>query len=79
MIKFTDAKDGTDVWVSDRAITRIIRQGPDVWVSNRAITRIIRQVPDHCVLSMIDAWVVVLGSAEEVAKKIEDERRLYGN
>ena len=60
MIKFTDAKDGTDVWVSDRAITRIVRQGPD-----------------HCVLSMIDAWVVVLGSAEEVAKKIEDERRLY--
>ena len=62
MIKFTDAKDGTDVWVSDRAITRIVRQGPD-----------------HCVLGMIDAWVVVLGSAEEVVKKIEYERRFYGN
>lgn len=61
MIKFTDAKDGTDVWVSDRAITRIVRQGPD-----------------HCVLGIIDAWVVVVrGSAEEVAKKIQDERRLY--
>ena len=57
MIKFTDAKDGTDVWVSDRAITRIVRQGPD-----------------HCVLSMIDACLVVLGSAEEVAKKIEYEQ-----
>ena len=64
MIKFTDAKDGTDVWVSDRAITSITRLGPD-----------------HCklIVGVIDACWIVLGSAEEVVKKIEYERRFYGN
>ena len=61
MIKFTDAKDGTDVWVSDRAITSITRLGPD-----------------QCklIVGVIDACWIVLGSAEEVVKKIEDEREV---
>ena len=57
-----DANDKTDIWVSDRAITRVTRSG-----SNQTV------------LHMIDAWVLVVGSAEQVIKQIEDERRAYGS
>jgi len=62
MIKFIIQKDGTDVWISDRAITRLVRVGQfatQIWT--------------------IDGAVIVIGNADDVAKEIEKERRVYGN
>lgn len=34
MIKFTDGKDETDVWISERAILRLTRVGKDYTIIN---------------------------------------------
>lgn len=63
MIKFIDGKDGTDIWISERAILQLTRVGND-----------------HTQIHTINMSIIVLGTAENTAEKIDHERwRFHGN